>query len=35
MLADDSVRVYKVRGGKEIEFWGKDNGMKIDEVIII
>ena len=35
MLADDSVRVYKVRGGKEIESWGKDNGMKIDEVIII
>ena len=32
---DDSIRLYRIGGGREVKSWGKDNGWKIDEIIII
>ena len=32
---DDSIRLYRIGGGREVQSWGKDSGSKIEEVVII
>jgi CRISPR-associated protein Cas2 len=33
--SDDNIRLYKIQSNKAVKNWGKDTGLKIDEIIII